>query len=74
MAVILYTIAMATLCSTLKKKTRQANEKSSEFLKGAYRDGVKREETSQGKELADCDTPLQPPLHTDDVIPILLPW
>ena len=26
----------------------QANEKSSGFQKGAYRDGVKREETSQG--------------------------
>ena len=38
------------------------------------RDGVKREETSQGwdHELANCETKL--PLHTDDVIPILLPW
>ena len=26
----------------------QANEKSSGFQEGAYRDGVKREETSQG--------------------------
>ena len=35
------TIAMATLCIA-QKIARQANEKS----KGAYRDGVKREETS----------------------------
>ena len=37
-----------TVHSTLKKKARQANEKFSGFQKGAYRDGVKREETSQG--------------------------
>ena len=32
----------------LLKSYIQANEKSSGFRKGAYRDGVKREETSQG--------------------------
>ena len=52
MAMILYmhmshttTIAMATLCIA-QKIAKQANEKSSGFQKGAYRDGVKREETS----------------------------
>ena len=56
-----------TVHSTLK---RQANEKSSEFQKGVYRDG---EETSQGStlhDLADCET-LRNSL--DDVIPLLLP-
>ena len=59
-----------TVHSTLKKKVRQANEKSSEFQKGVYRDG---EETSQGStlhDLADCET-LRNSL--DDVIPLLLP-
>ena len=52
--------------------------KQMKIQKGAYRDGVKREVTGQGwdwkhtSDLADCETP-KLPLHTDDVIPILLP-
>ena len=38
----------ASLRCVLKKEARQANEKSSEFQKEHNRDGVKREETSQG--------------------------